>query len=252
MSITRRTLLSTAAITGGALLSGCDKLGQNERFRSLLGLAEDANFTVHRSLQSRTALAREFSPADLSPIFRANGTREPPGDAYAKHKASNFADWRVAVDGLVEKPLSLSIAQLRDMPTRTQITRHDCVEGWSAIGKWSGVPLKLVLDEAVLKPSARFVVFHCADMMKGEAAYYESLDLIDANHPQTILAWDLNDKPLPVGNGAPLRLRVERQLGYKHAKYVERIELVDDLTKIGRGKGGFWEDQSGYEWYGGI
>jgi DMSO/TMAO reductase YedYZ molybdopterin-dependent catalytic subunit len=252
MTITRRTLLSSAAITGGALLSGCDKLGQSEGFRDILSLGEDANFVVHRSLQSRMALAREFTPADMSPVFRANGTREPPGEAYAKHKASNFADWRIVVDGLVEKPQSLSIEQLRAMPTRTQITRHDCVEGWSAIGKWTGVPLKLLLDEAVLKPAARFVVFHCADMMKNESAYYESVDLIDAHHPQTILAWGLNDKPLAVGNGAPLRLRVERQLGYKQAKYIERIELVDDLTKIGGGKGGFWEDRSGYEWYGGI
>ncbi len=252
MSITRRTLLSSAAMGTGLLLSGCDKLGQNEGFRKLLALGEDANFVIHRSLQSRMALAPEFTPADLSPIFRANGTRVPPGDAYAAHKATNFATWRVQIGGLVERPQAFTIDQLRAMPTRTQITRHDCVEGWSAIGKWAGVPLKLLLNEVAVKPEARYVVFHCADMMAGEAAYYESIDLIDANHPQTILAWALNDKPLEVGNGAPLRLRVERQLGYKQAKYVERIELVDDLTKIGGGKGGYWEDRSGYEWYGGI
>jgi DMSO/TMAO reductase YedYZ molybdopterin-dependent catalytic subunit len=252
MNVTRRTLLSSAAMGTGLLLSGCDKLGQSEDFRKLLSLGEDANFVIHRSLQSRMALAREFSPADLSPIFRANGTRQPPGDAYAAHSASHFATWRLNIDGLVKRPQSFSIDQLRAMPARTQITRHDCVEGWSAIGKWTGVPLKLVLDAAGLQPNARYVVFHCADMMAGESAYYESIDLIDAHHPQTILAWALNDKPLEVGNGAPLRLRVERQLGYKQAKYVERIELVDDLTKIGGGKGGFWEDRSGYEWYGGT
>jgi DMSO/TMAO reductase YedYZ molybdopterin-dependent catalytic subunit len=137
-------------------------------------------------------------------------------------------------------------------PRRTQITRHDCVEGWSAIGKWTGVPLKLVLDAAGLKTHARYIVFHCADKMGFGTDYYESIDLIDAFHPQTILAWALNDEPLLVGNGAPLRLRVERQLGYKQAKYVERIEVVDDLSKIRGGKGGFWEDGAGYEWYGGI
>ena len=137
------------------------------------------------------------------------------------------------------------------MPTRTQITRHDCVEGWSAIGKWHGVPLRLLLDLAGLHPGARYIVFHCADRIGG-APYYESLDLVDAFHPQTILAWGMNDQLLPVGHGAPVRLRVERQLGYKHAKYVMRLEAVDDLRRAGRGKGGFWEDIADYEWYAGI
>jgi DMSO/TMAO reductase YedYZ molybdopterin-dependent catalytic subunit len=137
------------------------------------------------------------------------------------------------------------------MPARTQITRHDCVEGWSAIGQWTGAPLKLLLDAAGLKQSARYIVFHCADRIGG-APYYESIDLIDAFHPQTILAWALNGQMLPVQNGAPLRLRVERQLGYKHAKYVMRAEAVASLAGIGGGKGGFWEDRSDYEWYAGI
>jgi DMSO/TMAO reductase YedYZ molybdopterin-dependent catalytic subunit len=252
MSVTRRTLLSSAMLGGGFLLSGCDRLGQNEDFRKLLSLAEDGNFTIHRSLKSRMALAREFSPDHISPIFRANGTRRPPGQAYDAHVAANVADWKIGVEGLVDRPQSFSMAQLRAMPARTQITRHDCVEGWSAIGKWTGVPLKLMLDEAGVKSQARYVVFHCADRMGSGEMYYESIDMVDANHPQTILAWSLNDKPLEVGNGAPVRLRVESQLGYKQAKYVERIQLVDDLTKINGGKGGYWEDHSGYEWYGGI
>ena len=198
------------------------------------------------------ALAKEFRPEERSPIFRANGTRIPPGDAYAKHVVEKFANWRIKVDGLVARPQMLAVATLRSMPTRTQITRHDCVEGWSAIGQWTGVPLKLLLDAAGLRKDARYIVFHCADMMTGEAAYYESIDLIDAYHPQTILAWRLNDELLGIGHGAPVRLRVERQLGYKHAKYVERIEAVATLDGIGGGKGGYWEDRSGYEWYAGI
>jgi DMSO/TMAO reductase YedYZ molybdopterin-dependent catalytic subunit len=156
------------------------------------------------------------------------------------------------IDGAVARPQVFSLAQIRAMPTRSQITRHDCVEGWSAIGKWTGAPLKLMLNAAGLRQDARYIVFHCADQMGNGALYYESIDLIDAFHPQTILAWGLNDQILPVGNGAPLRLRVERQLGYKQAKYVERIEAVADLSLIGGGKGGYWEDGAGYEWYAGT
>jgi DMSO/TMAO reductase YedYZ molybdopterin-dependent catalytic subunit len=249
MIITRRNAL---VLGSAGLLGACDRLGENETFRAILGSAERANFMIQRGLSDRAALAREFDPADRSPVFRANGTREPPGEAYARHAAEKFANWRIRVDGLVTRPLSLSMAELRAMPQRAQITRHDCVEGWSAIGKWTGAPLKLILDAAGLRRDARYIVFHCADMMKGEMAYYESIDLIDAFHPQTILAWMLNDEVLPVGNGAPVRLRVERQLGYKHAKYVERIEAVASLDGIGKGGGGYWEDRSGYQWYAGI
>jgi DMSO/TMAO reductase YedYZ molybdopterin-dependent catalytic subunit len=248
MIITRRHALIGA--TG--LLAGCDRLSENESFRALTGSAERGNFHIQRALQDRMALAREFAPNERSPVFRANGTRRPPGEVYARHAATNFADWRVVVDGLVARPQAFSLGQIRAMPTRSQITRHDCVEGWSAIGKWTGVPLKLLLDAAGLRPGARYAVFHCADTAGDGALYYESIDLIDAYHPQTILAWALNDEVLGVPNGAPLRLRVERQLGYKHAKYVERIELVSSLAGIRGGKGGYWEDKSSYEWYAGI
>jgi DMSO/TMAO reductase YedYZ molybdopterin-dependent catalytic subunit len=188
-------------------------------------------------------------------VFKVNGTRMPEGEEYAALREGNFAAWRLRVDGLVAKPLEFSLADLRNLPQRAQITRHDCVEGWSAIGKWQGVRLAIVLARAALLPAARFVVFHCADVLEqtldGTGQYYESIDLIDAFHPQTILAHSLNDAPLTIGHGAPLRLRVERQLGYKHAKYVMRIELTDRLDGFGRGKGGFWEDR-GYEWYAGI
>ena len=140
------------------------------------------------------------------------------------------------------------------MPARSQITRHDCVEGWSAIGKWTGVPLSEVLGRVRLRPEARFIVLHCADDFATglqRLPYYESIDLVDAFHPQTILAYGMNDTTLPIGHGAPIRLRVERQLGYKHAKFVMRVEAVASLAAIGRGRGGFWEDQ-GYDWYAGI
>ena len=147
--------------------------------------------------------------------------------------------------------MKLSLSDLRALPSRSQITRHDCVEGWSAIGKWTGVPLSEVLAAVQPHPQARYVVFYCADTMDDGARYYESVDLDDAYHPQTILAYGLNGKPLPIANGAPLRVRIERQLGYKMAKYIMRIELVDTFRTIADGGGGYWEDR-GYEWYAGI
>jgi DMSO/TMAO reductase YedYZ molybdopterin-dependent catalytic subunit len=250
--ITRRGLIgSIAAGAGGLLLSGCNKINADPGVRSLLQSAEGLTMRAQRIITDRSTLAREFSAADLSPVFRANGTRIPVGSDYAAHQQGNFADWRVTLDGLVARPLSLSMAQIRAMPQRTQITRHDCVEGWSAIGQWTGVPLKLLLDQAGLRYGARYLIFHCADRYV-QAPYYESIDLIDAFHPQTILAWALNGRILPVANGAPLRLRVERQLGYKHAKYVQRIEAVASLAVQGLGKGGYWEDYHDYEWYAGI
>ncbi len=149
---------------------------------------------------------------------------------------------------------------MRALPARTQITRHDCVEGWSAIGEWTGPQLSTLLRRSGLMPHARYIVFHCYDTLDGEPAkggdqsagrYYESIDLVDAFHPQTIMARSMNGAPLAVAHGAPLRLRVERQLGYKHAKYVRRIEAVDRLDRIEMGKGGYWPDR-GYEWYAGI
>jgi len=252
----RRRFLALGAVgLGGALLAGCDRLSEAPDFQEFLSSAEWLTYRIQRLLGGRHALAREFTAADLSPVFKVNGSHMPEGKEYAALLEGNFVDWRLRVDGLVTKPLELSLEDLRNLAQRTQITRHDCVEGWSAIGKWQGVTLAIVLQRASLLPAARFVVFHCADIYEraadGTGQYYESIDLIDAFHPQTILAHSLNDVPLPVGHGAPLRLRVERQLGYKHAKYVMRIELTDRLDRFGRGKGGFWPDR-GYEWYAGI
>ena len=206
-------------------------------------------------LPAGEALAPEFAKADIAPVFRANGTLDPRSDDYAEHVKSGFRTWRIKVGGLVEHPFELSLAELRGVPSRTQITRHDCVEGWSCIGEWTGAPLRLVLAQAKPKARAHFVVFHCADDMSSdensEQFYYESLDMVEALHPQTILAYALNGEPLPVANGAPVRLRAERQLGYKMAKYVNGIELVESFAHIRGGNGGYWEDQ-GYSWWAGI
>lgn len=239
-------------VAGGSslLLGGCDKLDQSPAFKGILRSADTLAKGSQRLL-GRNALAPQYTDADLSPIFRSNGTAMPDTTEYAQHLANNFADWRLAVDGLVAHPLSIPLKTIRSLPYRTQITRHDCVEGWSAIGKWHGVPLSRFLDAAGLSTRAKYIVFHCADRF-GSTPYYESIDLVDALHPQTILAWGMNNHLLPVQNGAPLRLRVERQLGYKQAKYVQRIEAVDSLAGIGGGKGGYWEDTSDYAWYAGI
>lgn len=248
----RRQFLSAAALgAGGLMLSGCDRLNDSDAFRAALRGTETLNRASQRIIASRDALAREFTEADISRPFKANGTRAPGTSLYDAYLANGFADWRLIIDGLVAKPLALSLAQIMAMPAREQITRHDCVEGWSAIGKWRGPLLGSLLKAAGLEPRARYVVFHCADSFGG-TPYYESIDLIDAFHPQTILAWSMNGRMLPEAHGAPLRLRVERQLGYKHAKYVMRIEAVASLAQIGKGRGGFWEDNGDYEWYAGI
>jgi len=249
--LTRRGLLRGGAIgAGGLALAGCDKLNQASGFRALLESAEHAHQASQRLLGGG-ALAREYAPAEMSPEFRANGTRAVADVAYQRHRLDGFARWALRVDGLVRRPLDLPLPALQAIEQRSQITRHDCVEGWSAIGQWQGPKLGDVLRLAGLLPQARFIVLHCADRF-GETPYYESIDLNDAFHPQTILAWRMNGQPLTQAHGAPLRLRVERQLGYKHAKFVMRIEARASLAGLYGGKGGYWEDSAGYQWYAGI
>jgi DMSO/TMAO reductase YedYZ molybdopterin-dependent catalytic subunit len=251
--VSRRGLITIGV--GGLLLAGCDRVTSAPVLQRFIGHGQDLSFHAQRLLLAGQPLAREFRPADISPVFKPNGTLRPMTAEYEAVLADNFAAWRLMVDGLVTTPMSFGLAELKAMASRTQITRHDCVEGWSAIGGWTGVPLATLLTKVGLKPAARFIVFHCADDLAhsqdGAGRYYESIDLFDAFHPQTILAYAMNGAPLPVAHGAPLRLRVERQLGYKQAKYVMRVEAVDRLDGIGGGKGGFWEDR-GYEWYAGI
>lgn len=247
--VTRRSLLIGS---GSLLLAGCDKLTTAPQTLDVLSLGEKASRSAQRWLTAdRQALAPEFTRAEMSPVFRVNGSTNPRDPGYTAHAANGFADWRLLVDGLVAAPMALTLPQLRAAPARSQITRHDCVEGWSAIGQWTGVPLGLLLRRAGLSSNARYIVFHCADTLLGKP-YYESIDLVDAFHPQTILAHSMNGAPLSIGHGAPLRLRVERQLGYKQAKYVMRIEAVASLAPLHGGKGGFWEDNHNYQWYAGI
>lgn len=251
-STRRRFMRGVLGSASALFVAGCDRLSQTQWFPRLLGSAEHVSQGA-ANVVGRRAMAQEFTPTDLSPNFRSNGTAEPDNPEYRALAQAGFAGYRLVVDGLVEQPAQLSLAELRALPARTQITRHDCVEGWSAIGKWQGARMSAVLALVKPKANARYVVFHCADPMEegGQEPYYESIDMEDAYHEQTILAYMLNDRPLPVANGAPLRLRVERQLGYKHAKYVMRLELVESFAKIRGGKGGYWEDQ-GYQWYAGI
>jgi DMSO/TMAO reductase YedYZ molybdopterin-dependent catalytic subunit len=249
----RRKLLAGGAL-GTLLLGGCDRLSENPTVQRILASAEALTQRMQRLAGNADRLAPEYSESDLSAVFKANGTLDPDDDDYQDLVSKHFADWRLEVTGLVNSPLRLSLDDLRAMPSRTQITRHDCVEGWSCIGKWKGAVLGDVLRQAGPRAGARYVVFRCADPMDNgdpESKYYESIGMDEAFHPQTILAYDMNDAPLPVAHGAPLRVRIERQLGYKMPKYVMRIELVDSFVHIGSGNGGYWEDQ-GYAWYAGI
>jgi DMSO/TMAO reductase YedYZ molybdopterin-dependent catalytic subunit len=258
--ITRRSLLKAGFASAASLpLAGCSafdflKERDNAMRQFMIGMS-NLTYKAQRLLLSADQLAPEFSMADIRQDQHPNGSTDPDTEDYVALSENNFADYQLQVDGLVERPMRYTLEALRTMPARTQITMHNCVEGWSCIAKWQGVPLTQILDQVGVKPTARYVVFHCYDAIEkslsGEILYYESIDLTDARHPQTILAYAMNDKPLPVENGAPLRVRVERQLGYKMAKYVKRIELVDDFANIGEGHGSYWADR-GYEWFAGI
>lgn len=258
-NLTRRRFLGLTAVSGSALvLSGCDQfdfLGQRDnQVRDVLERANDLTYRVQRAVVG-DALAREYSESEIRQGQRPNGSVDPTSADYIALRDSGFAGYRLKVTGLVERELSFSLDELRNMPARTQITRHDCVEGWSCIAKWTGTPLSGLLDQAGVLPTAKYLVFQCYDTLGGGLSmpvpYYESCDLVDARHPQTILAYGLNGQTLPVANGAPIRVRVERALGYKQPKYVHTIELVDSFLRFFGGRGGYWEDR-GYDWYGGI
>ena len=249
---TRRLILG-GLLAAPAVLSGCklfDRLPYDSPTRNLF---ESANGLAQatQKLVAGDALAPEYSRSNIRQGMRPNGVTDPADEDYRALAANAWADWRLTVTGAVERPLSLTLGNLMAMSSRTQITRHDCVEGWSCIAEWTGVPLARVLVEARLRPEARFVVFRSMDTVErglsGDVKYWESLDLRDALHPQTILAYGMNGGRLPIRNGAPLRLRVERQLGYKMAKYLSGIEVVPALT----GKGSYWAER-GYDWYAGI
>lgn len=218
----RRRLL---ALAPAALLAGCEQATFPLPIRGVLDAADALTFAAQRLLLPANALVREFPRSALSARFPAINTTDPDDETYRRLRAGGFADWRLPVNGLVTRDLSLSLSDLRSFPARTQITQHNCVEGWSAIGEWTGVPLAHVLVVAGLRDDARYLVFDCTD------GYWDSIDLADAFHPQTILAYGMNGGDLPVTHGAPVRLRVERQLGYKSLKYVSRSRRSRGSTR---------------------
>ncbi len=259
-NIARRRFMTAATLgVSGITLSGCNAfdrlLDRDDAVRNVLEKANSLTYRMQRLLGGGHSMAKEFAESEIRQGQRSNGDTDPTDEDYVALKDGGFKDYKLEVAGLVNKPQSFSLADLKSMPSRTQITRHDCVEGWSCIAKWTGAPLAKILDLVDVQDKARYLVFECFDTIEeglsGSIKYYESHDLIDARHPQTILAYGMNGKDLPVENGAPLRLRVERNLGYKMAKYIRKITLVDDLAPFGQGGGGYWED-AGYDWYGGI
>jgi DMSO/TMAO reductase YedYZ molybdopterin-dependent catalytic subunit len=258
--ITRRNFLRSSVMAGsGLVLAGCNQFDffadKANPARKFVESANVLTYQAQRALIGDQALAREYSASEIRQGQRPNGSTDPTTPEYLALREGSFADYRFRVIGLVDRPQEFTLDQLRNMPARSQITRHDCVEGWSCIAKWTGTPLGTILDMAGVRPNARFAVYHCFDnierSLSGDVLYYTSSDLVDAYHPQSILSYGLNDQALPVSNGAPVRLRIERALGYKQPKYLHTVELVDSLASFGRGRGGYWED-TGYDWFGGI
>lgn len=243
----RRAIIAGLASIGGLALARSPR-ALPPTYGNLLRVGDTFTYAAQRTLLPGPALVREYGVKDLT-SFPATGvmdnspTATPEmADEYRQLQRGGFADWRLAVEGRVATPRSFSLADLKQLKSRTQITRHTCEEGWSAIGQWTGVPLSLVLEAAGILPSARFVEFHSYD------DWADSIDLLDALHPQTILAYGMNGQDLPIQHGAPVRLRVERQMGYKSMKYLKRIVVADEFDDFGA-KGNI---QNGWAWYTGI
>jgi len=242
--ITRRNaLIAGAASVGGYLLYRTIKSSPTPTYGNILRMGDAFTYGAQRALLSQKALAKEYTKEDIS-SFPATGTTNP-ADAtkpsynkeYAALHKNAFADWTLQVEGSVSKPGAYSLGDLQKFSSRTQITRHTCEEGWTAIAEWTGAQLGQVLQAAGIQSKARFVNFYCYD------GYIDSIDMLDAFHPQTLLAYTMNGKPLPTQHGAPLRLRVETQIGYKSLKYLQRIVVTDEYVDPG---------DSGWAWYTGI
>jgi DMSO/TMAO reductase YedYZ molybdopterin-dependent catalytic subunit len=249
--ISRRRLIigGVAATAGVAGVAAADRISRRYGLippdcRGAYGAGETLTYAAQRVLTAHS-LAREFPRSMISKNPFANEVA-PPSDKFKQLQAGGFADWRLVVDGMVAHPLSLSISDIRSLPYRSQITEVACEEGWSYIAEWIGTPLSEVLNEAVLLPQARYIVYFSI-----ERDWWDSIDLADAHHPQTFLTWGMNDGDLPVGFGGPLRLRVPRQLGYKNIKYIVRLTATDSLKSFGQGLGSA-SPEGGYAWYAGI
>jgi len=247
---TRRKLIRTGAVAATGLLG----LGAASRIAQRYGLIPPDSGGIYgagetltygcQRLLTRHSLAREF-PRSMISARPVPNEMAPPKEAFKRLQAGGFADWRLAVDGMVERPAAFSLPQLRAYPTHSQITMLACEEGWSYIAEWIGVPLSQVLNEVGVQPQAKFVVYRSIDGL------WDSIDMGDALHPQTFLVYGLNDSELPVANGGPLRLRVPRQLGYKSVKFVTQLTLTDSMKSFGKGLGSM-SPEYGYSWYAGI
>jgi DMSO/TMAO reductase YedYZ molybdopterin-dependent catalytic subunit len=249
--ISRRKLITTGlvATAGVSGLAAADRLARRYGLippdcGGIYGPGETLTYAAQRLLTTHS-LAREFPRSMISKAPFANATA-PPTDAFKRHQAGGFSDWRLSVNGMVARPLSLSLSDLRSLPFRSQITEVACEEGWSYIAEWIGTPLVEILNAAGLLPQVRYIVYFSI-----EPDWWESIDMADALHPQTLLTWGMNDGDLPVSFGGPLRMRVPRQLGYKSVKYVVRLTATDSLKGFGKGLGSA-EPESGYAWYAGI
>jgi DMSO/TMAO reductase YedYZ molybdopterin-dependent catalytic subunit len=249
-SISRRKLITgIAAAAGASGLVMADRLARRyglvpPDWAGVYGPGETLTYAAQRLITTHS-LAREFPRSMISKAPFANAV-PPPSDALKRSQAGGFSDWRLSVEGMVGHPLSLSVADLRSMPVRAQITEVACEEGWSYIAEWIGTPLIHVLNEAGILPQARYIVYHSID-----PDWWESIDMADALHPQTFLTWGMNGGDLPVGFGGPLRMRVPRQLGYKSVKYIFRVTATDSLKGFGKGLGSA-APEGGYAWYAGI
>ena len=253
--ITRRRLITTGlAATAG--VSGVAIAGRFARrfvrqsclippdARGPYGAGEALTYATQRLLTAHS-MAREFPRSMISKDPFANETA-PPTDEFKRLQAGGFADWRLTVDGMVAHPLSLSPADLRSLPVRSHITEVACEEGWSYIGEWIGAPLLEVLHRAGILPQARYIVYRSI-----QHDWWDSLDMADALHPQTLLTYGMNGGDLPVPFGGPLRMRVPRQLGYKNIKYLVSLTATDSLKHFGKGLGSA-SPEGGYAWYAGI
>ena len=247
----RRKLITTglAAAAGVTGLGVAARLAQKfglvpPDHGGIYGLGETLTYASQRLL-TRHSMAREFSPSQISKRPFANEVA-PMDEEFKRHQAGGFADWRLTVNGMVERPSTFSIAQIKSYPVRNQITQLACEEGWSYIAEWIGAPLSHVLDLVGVHPQARYIVYYSI-----QPDWWESIDMADALHPQTFLAYGLNGDDLPVGNGGPLRLRLPRQLGYKSVKYITRMTVTDSLKGFGKGLGSA-SPEGGYAWYAGI
>ncbi len=243
----RRAILAGLAGVGGLMLRRSPE-DLPPTYGNLLRMGDTLTYAAHHVLLPRQSLVREYRLEDIT-SFPATGTTDPSTreespfrDAYRQLRSGGFADWRLSVEGRVATPRTFSLAQLKELPSRTQITRHTCEEGWTAIAQWTGVPLSLVLDAAGILPTARFVLYSAFD------GWVDSIDLLDALHPQTLLAYGMNGQDLPVPHGAPVRLRVERQLGYKSMKFLQRVVVTDEFEDGGEAG----NIQNGWAWYTGI